>query len=409
MRPQSLAQIAAFTEWVDRAREITVRAELERRGLWSAKMAGDSGIPCPVCGGRDRFAVNTRKNIWNCRGSGKGGDAIALAEYLDGGDFLLAVETLTGSPPPNGSTTETDEERHDRERRMKERTAQARQREEKAAADEIDRCETQRTQAHAIWRKAAPIGGTAVEAYLGKRRLVAPKQARLRHLDNHPLWSKPGGGVLWRGPAMIAAMEGPDGRFSGVHQTWIDLARPDGKAMVRDPETGEIIAAKKVRGSWKGATIPLSLCENPVRSFLGEGIETVLSVLHALILIGSPLLDGAEFRSAVSLGNLSGKAADRVSHPTLHIIRKDGGDGGPRKIPGPTPAAVADDIPIIRLADSVKELFLLGDGDSDPFTTRISLRRSSARFLRAYPHLTIFAPMAAPGKDFNDMLRGIAP
>lgn len=92
----------AFEDWILRARNITVRGELERRGLWSKAMAGDNGVPCPGCGGRDRFGVNTRKNLWNCRALGSGGDAIALAQHIDGTDFLAAVETVAGEPPPNG-------------------------------------------------------------------------------------------------------------------------------------------------------------------------------------------------------------------------------------------------------------------------------------------------------------------
>lgn len=29
---------------------------------------------------------------------------------------------------------------------------------------------------------------------------------------------------------MLAAVQGPDDRFSAVHRTWIDLDRPNGKA-----------------------------------------------------------------------------------------------------------------------------------------------------------------------------------
>jgi phage/plasmid primase-like uncharacterized protein len=53
--------------------------------------------PCPVCGGRDRFAVNITKQVWNCRGCAKGGDLIALVQHIDGIDFMTAIETLTGN------------------------------------------------------------------------------------------------------------------------------------------------------------------------------------------------------------------------------------------------------------------------------------------------------------------------
>jgi ribosomal protein L37AE/L43A len=51
--------------------------------------------PCPVCGGTDRFSINTHKKVWNCRGCGKGGDLIDLARYVLSLDFRQAVEWLT--------------------------------------------------------------------------------------------------------------------------------------------------------------------------------------------------------------------------------------------------------------------------------------------------------------------------
>jgi hypothetical protein len=138
--------------------------------------------------------------------------------------------------------------------------------------------------------------------------------------------------------------------------------------------------------------------------FLGEGIETTLSVLSALRAVQSALLDGAEFHSACNLGNIAGRAADRVEHPSERITRKDGRDGGPRKIPGHNPAPPGEDHPVIELPPSVAELFLLGDGDGDQFATNLALRRACLRFVRAYPGLIVRVAMAPAGSDFNDVL-----
>jgi putative DNA primase/helicase len=54
--------------------------------------------PCPVCGGTDRFSINTAKRVFNCRQCNVGGDVIALVMHLDGVDFKTAVSTLTGEP-----------------------------------------------------------------------------------------------------------------------------------------------------------------------------------------------------------------------------------------------------------------------------------------------------------------------
>jgi hypothetical protein len=52
--------------------------------------------PCPTCGGRDRFAVNPSKQLWNCRGCACGGDAIDLVRHVDGCTYGEAVRALEG-------------------------------------------------------------------------------------------------------------------------------------------------------------------------------------------------------------------------------------------------------------------------------------------------------------------------
>ena len=56
--------------------------------------------PCPKCGGDDRFSINVSKQIFNCRGCGRGGDVIDLVQHVDGVDFQTATTTLAGEPPP---------------------------------------------------------------------------------------------------------------------------------------------------------------------------------------------------------------------------------------------------------------------------------------------------------------------
>ena len=59
--------------------------------------------PCPQCGGDDRFAVNPKEGVWNCRGCGVGGDVIQLVQHLDGVGFIGACAKLTGEPPPKAN------------------------------------------------------------------------------------------------------------------------------------------------------------------------------------------------------------------------------------------------------------------------------------------------------------------
>ena len=91
-----------------KARAVRIEDEVARRGI---KLRGkiDRVGACPRCGGDDRFSINTKKQIWNCRGCKPDtvtGDIIGLVEHLDGVDYIHAVETLTGERPaiarPNG-------------------------------------------------------------------------------------------------------------------------------------------------------------------------------------------------------------------------------------------------------------------------------------------------------------------
>lgn len=407
-------QSTAFEQWIAKGRARTVRCELERRGLLTRNMLGDAGVPCPGCGGRDRFAVNFKKDVWNCRASGIGGDAIALAQHIDGSSFLVAVETVLGEPPPDRRSVESDEERREREDRLA-RARADRQRREQDDAETAQRFrERERAAAWKLWTEAAPIADTAGEAYLRLRGVEAPPGARLRFHANAPLWDRPkdqGGKIIHSGPALIAAIEGASARFSGAQRTWIDLAQPKGKALIAHPETGEILPAKKARGSIKGGTILLVKGRDtsdfprnrkPVRRlFLGEGIETVLSVYCAMREANDPLLEGAEFRAAVDLGNLCGPAAGRIPHPTLKKADRNGVERRlfvPNNEPKDDPA-----FPLIPIARSVDDLWLLGDGDSEPFFTRQAYERAGKRFSQAYPWLVIRLFMATAGRDFNDM------
>ena len=84
--------------WVAKARAVKIEDEIARRGFKLRGTVERSG-PCPVCGGDDRFSINTKKQIFNCRGCDKGGDVIALAQFLDDSDFTAACAVLAGTKP----------------------------------------------------------------------------------------------------------------------------------------------------------------------------------------------------------------------------------------------------------------------------------------------------------------------
>jgi Protein of unknown function (DUF3631)/CHC2 zinc finger len=90
-----------FEEWAQKARNVPIYAVARRHKLKGLQAQASEVIgPCPKCGGKDRFAFNTKKKVFNCRGCKAAGDTIALEMLVGGTDFNTAVERLTGEPPP---------------------------------------------------------------------------------------------------------------------------------------------------------------------------------------------------------------------------------------------------------------------------------------------------------------------
>lgn len=407
-----------FEAWIERAKscsvvEASAIVKFEpKRGY--AKTNERPG-PCPRCGGTDRFAINVSRNVWNCRGCGKGGrDGLGLVMWCLDLEFLDACEEIAG-PRPAAPDGESEEQRAERRKRAEARVDEIQR--ERQAADaarerEVNRYrEDERRRAYDFWRRGYRFDGSPAEIYLKARGLDLPSGLRLRW---HPQWTlyegeeDDGRGgrrkrAVHRGPAMFSPLV-TDGtaqgveRFEGLHITWFDDARPGKKIMVRDAD-GELVPAKKIRGVHLGCHIVLVAGAKPVtRLFIGEGIETVLSVWTALHAVHSPLLDGAAFWTSGNLGNLAGKAVDRLFHPTETKIDKRGRTYRV-KVPGIVPDLESR---AVVIPDSVTELYLIGDGDSEPFRTRCVLARAAARHARQ--GRTIFTPVAKPGKDFNDMV-----
>ena len=80
---------------IERASAVRIEDEIERRGIKLVGRADRCG-PCPQCGGQDRFSINTRKQVFLCRGCAARGNVIALVRFLDGCGFHEALERLTG-------------------------------------------------------------------------------------------------------------------------------------------------------------------------------------------------------------------------------------------------------------------------------------------------------------------------
>jgi len=393
----------AFEDWVGEARRADVlRVAMALPGGSHLGPGHCTNVPCPGCGGIKRFSVNTRKNIFYCRETAVGGDAIALVRHATGGDFLDAVELITGRPMP-GKKALTEQEKKERAERLAALDASRQAHQARAEAEHNEFRDREIRRARKIWDAAQPMAGSAAEAYLEKRGVGWAPNARLRSLAALPYWHRIGADwrIIHEGPALVAAIAGPpEGGFIGCHCTWIDLAQAKGKAAIAHPETGELLAAKKVRGSHRGGHIRLGGEGRCARLFVGEGIETVYAVREALVAAGQSLAD-TWFWSSVNMGNLGGKAANRSRHPVLtHTDAR--GRVRPVFVPGPLP--LIEDTRSLAPPEEAVDIVLLGDGDSDRLTTENVLKRFAARHAR--PGRTIRAAWADDGKDFGDMWQG---
>lgn len=414
-----------FEEWINRARAGSFERAVQLCGFQPAKglnKGKDHAGPCPSCGGRDRFSVHYGKRKFNCRGCGaKGVDALALALVGDHIAFVEACEELSGEPRPARIAAETPEEKAAREARRRE--ADIRQAEEtrQRKADAEKYRARERAACHRIWDSGRAPTAACLGRYFEARRILLPASALIREADDvafyhgedidergfkHPR-------VIYRGPAMLAQMLDNDGAFVGLHITHL---APDwsGKAEIFDPETGEALNPKKMRGTKKASHIVVrqagSMEERdrgrPHRLFMAEGIETVASVAVSLKASGR-LFARDMFWSAGDLGNLGGPSAGTIAHPTLKTPK-----GRAPRLPGPDPDFSE---PGILIPPYVTHLVLLGDGDSERFLTETTLERGRRRYaadrarLRAadpsLPPLAIGVAMADDGQDFNDMLR----
>ncbi len=370
-------------ETIAKARDLSVVDVARQCGAELRKVGDEWNGPCPACGGRDRFWVNEVKNTFLCRVSGAAGDAITLVRHKHGCGFAAAVEMLTG-----------------------EAAMPAGQRPAQPSAEEDNRFRDKaRRRAWAVWsdgRRADPLrGGWLVREYLALRGIPFPSWAlrSIREIDMLPYyhWSKTRREfvVVHRGPAMLAAIVGPDNHFIGVHRTWIDLDHASGKAVVADPETGEILGAKKVEGSQRGGRIVLREGVDGGALTLGEGIETVLSWAELRSDSVSALWCG------INLDNIAGKAAEQIPHPSLTTTDALGRKRR-QKVGGHEPRA--DDTGCLQIPPGMFSIVILpGDGDSDRFTTQAAMQRAKKRIATSGTPARI--DWAPDGRDFNDVLR----
>jgi hypothetical protein len=81
---------------IEQAKRADILDVAKRLGAKLRKGGSEWIGPCPKCGGRDRFAINPKKHIFNCRGCATGGDVISLTRLVHDWDFIEAVEFVNG-------------------------------------------------------------------------------------------------------------------------------------------------------------------------------------------------------------------------------------------------------------------------------------------------------------------------
>ena len=163
--------------------------------------------------------------------------------------------------------------------------------------------------ARRLWRRCRAIDGTHAEAYLHARGLARCRFPALRY---HPALIYRDGGGVRRLPALVAAVTAHDGDIiTGVHRTWLDPRRP-AKANLSSP--------RKALGRIFGHAVRFGEPADGASLLVGEGIETVLSLVTA-----SPDITAAAALSAGSLGVFSPPAGT-----ARLVIARDNDEEGER-------------------------------------------------------------------------------
>ena len=139
--------------------------------------------------------------------------------------------------------------------------------------------------ARRLWRRCRPIDGTHAEAYLHARAIG---HCRFPALRFHPDLIHRGDDGIHRLPALVAAVTGDDGAIEGVQRTWLDP---------KLPEKANLVSPRKALGRVHGRAVRFGGSASGATLLVGEGIETVLTLVTAI-----PGIHAAAALSAGSLG-----------------------------------------------------------------------------------------------------------
>jgi CHC2 zinc finger/Toprim domain len=299
--PRSLRLDAAIA----RAREADVLRVAERLGARLKKASDEWAGPCPRCGGNDRFAINARKRIFNCRRCGTGGDTIGMVEHVTGSSFVEAVEFITGETAAN---TGEDVEKHGDDWRAK---------------AEATRNAFVATRIAAIVRELVPIRGSPGELYFRETRaidtdLIADILERIDAIgwhpavlfreQGHPLDRKHLGCIVGIMTDPVTAK--PTGTIS---RTYIHEGRKIGKAKTLGRPVGIVRLSED-----EDVLVGLHLAEGleTALAAMAKGFRPVWSTGSVGLMAAFPVLIGVETLTLFADNDLSGaglRAANEVA------------------------------------------------------------------------------------------------
>jgi len=154
---------------------------------------------------------------------------------------------------PNAPANEYSRRRDNYEARQRRR-----EREMKQQADENKKT----CAALDIWRRATVAKGSLIEIYLRARGISIEPPLSIKFAPS--LKHRPTGSS---GPAMVAAIQNPAGKITGIHRTYLTM---DGRKKAAFSHT------KMMLGSCAGGAVRLARATDEL--CVGEGIETMLSV-----------------------------------------------------------------------------------------------------------------------------------
>jgi hypothetical protein len=386
--PELIAEVRARTDLAALAGRMTT---LRRQG---SRLVG----LCPFH--RERtpsLFVNRARGSYHCFGCGARGSAIDFAMAAWNIGFREAVETLARDAGIEIGGRRTDDGGRTQDPRgglafrppssVRRRPAPVVCRpssEEEVRGHQL----RERVKAHEIWQGRQALAGSVAEAYLVEARRLSAAWARacpvLGFAPKLPYWGPAASGgdkpeLIWEGPALLAAMQYPDGRFAAVHVTYLKPGGAGTLELYQAP--GVLRPAKKVRGVPGGAAIRLT--PPAPHMVVGEGIETTASAFGTV----------PHGWAAYSLDNLTGAALGT-------------GPRDPRDRRKRLPSEIPDmGRPGLQLPRECGHVTFLGDGDTnDLLMLEAKLRRAVRRQLQ----LGIEADyvLTPPGTDLNDVLRG---